>query len=251
MRGRASRHFRAFTGVAALVIAALGISAGTAHAAPLGQPDSPDFGYEAYLDGDSVVTSIDVGAFRITDTGDAVEVLDAGGNVVIALPLTIRVGDAVYPIDVDLEARTLTLTPQIPDDVQPELKSSMEEELGAREELAAPVQPAAPEQVDEEEVFDTQEERDAAALASFGSYLEYATMIGGYLFGAIFGVVGLALGCPLVVGCLGGAMAGFAAGDLIGTMLVGGVALAVLGTDYLITVNTPFEPPAPAPVPAI
>ncbi|WP_245813906.1 hypothetical protein [Rhodococcus marinonascens] len=199
------------------------------------QPDSPDFRYEAHLDGDSVVTSIDAGAFRITDTGDAVEVVDEGGNVVAALPLTIRVGDGVYPIDVDLDARTLTLTPKIPDDVQSELKSSMEEELDAQEGLDAPEDPDVP------EVFDTQEERDAAALASFGGNLDLAVMIGSYLFGAIVGVAGLA------IGGLGGLMPGFAAGTLIGTMLAGGVAMAVLGTQYLVTVNTPFEPPAPEP----
>ncbi|WP_232320397.1 hypothetical protein [Rhodococcus sp. WMMA185] len=225
-----------------LAIAALGISAGTGHAAPLAQPDSPDFGYEAHLDGDSVVTTIDAGAFRITDTGDVVEVVDEGGNVVAALPLTIRIGEAVYPIDVDLEARTLTLTPQIPDDVQAELKSSVEEGLVEQEGLDAPAQLDAPEPVEEEDVFDTQEERDRAALASFGSNLDLAVMIGGYLVGAIVAIVGLTTaGLP-------GAIAGFTAGDLIGTMLVGGVALAVLGTQYLITVNTPFEPPAAEPI---
>ncbi|MEN0138889.1 MAG: hypothetical protein AAGC80_27295, partial [Rhodococcus sp. (in: high G+C Gram-positive bacteria)] len=49
------------------------------------------------------------------------------------------------------------------------------------------------------------------------------------------------------VGCLGGLLAGFAAGGLAGTIFVGGAALVILGIQYLVTVNTPFVPPAPDP----
>ncbi len=100
MSGRYARNLRALTGAAFLVVA-LGINAGTAHTAPVTQ-GGPEIGYEAHAEGDSVVTSIDAGAFRITDTRDAIEVVDDGGKVVAALPLTIRLGDAVHPIDADL-----------------------------------------------------------------------------------------------------------------------------------------------------
>jgi hypothetical protein len=139
------------------------------------------------------------------------------------------VGEAVYPIDVDLAERTLRLTPRVPADVAQSLKSVADEG------------------------FDTQDERDDKALADFNSYLGYATLIGGLIFGVVFGVVGLVVGCGLFavtlvgapVGCLGGLMAGFAAGGLVGTIVVGGAALAILGIQYLVTVNTPFVPPAP------
>ncbi|MFC0449761.1 hypothetical protein [Rhodococcus jostii] len=230
MSGRYARNVRALTGAAFLVVAALGLDAGTAHASPVTQ-GAPDIGYEAHAEGDSVVTSIDAGAFRITDTRDAIEVVDDGGKVVAALPLTIRLGDAVYPIDADLAGRTVTLTPHVPADVASSLKSVAQEG------------------------FDTQDERDDVALADFNSYLGYATLIGGLIFGVIFGVVGLAVGCGLLavtvigtpVGCLGGLMAGFAAGGLAGTIFVGGAALVILGIQYLITINTPFVPPAPDP----
>ena len=210
MSGRFARNLRAVTGAAFLVVAALGISAGTAHTAPLTQQDSSDIGYEAHAEGESVVTSIDAGAFRITDTREAIEVVDDSGTVVAALPLTIRVGDAVYPIDADLDGRRVTLTPQVPADVASSVKSVAQDG------------------------FDTQEERDDSALADFNSYLGYATLIGGLIFGVIFGAVGLAVGCGLFavtvigtpVGCLGGLLAGFAAGGLAGTIFVGGAALA-------------------------
>jgi hypothetical protein len=231
MSGRFVRNLRAVTGAAFLVVAALGISAGTAHTAPLAQRDSFDIGYEAHAEGESVVTSIDAGAFRITETREAIEVVDDSGKVVAALPLTIRVGDAVYPIDADLDGRTVTLTPQVPAGVASSLKSVAQDG------------------------FDTQEERDDSALADFNSYLGYATLIGGLIFGVIFGAVGLAVGCGLFavtvigtpVGCLGGLLAGFAAGGLAGTIFVGGAALVILGIQYLVTINTPFVPPAPEP----
>ncbi|MBV6759764.1 hypothetical protein [Rhodococcus opacus] len=231
MSGRFARHLRALTGAAVLVVAALGISAGTAHAAPMAQQESSDIGYEAHAEGESVITSIDAGAFRVTDIGDAIEVVDDSGKVVAALPLTIRVGDAVYPIDADLDGRTVKLTPHVPEDVASSLKSVAQDG------------------------FDTQKERDDSALADFNSYLGYATLIGGLIFGVIFGVVGLVVGCGLLavtvvgapVGCLGGLLAGFAAGGLAGTIFVGGAALVILGIQYLVTVNTPFVPPAPEP----
>ncbi|MFD9667034.1 hypothetical protein ACFWAY_36430 [Rhodococcus sp. NPDC059968] len=231
MSGRFARNLRAVTGAAFLVVASLGISAGTAHTAPLTQQDSSDIGYEAHAEGESVVTSIDAGAFRITDTREAIEVVDDSGKVVAALPLTIRVGDAVYPIDADLDGRTVTLTPHVPADVASSLKSVAQDG------------------------FDTQEERDDSALADFNSYLGYATLIGGLIFGVIFGAVGLTVGCGLFavtvigtpVGCLGGLLAGFAAGGLAGTIFVGGAALVILGIQYLVTINTPFVPPVPEP----
>jgi hypothetical protein len=230
MSGPSTRKLRSLTGAAVLVVAALGISAGTAHAAPSTQ-GAPDIGYQAHAEGDSVVTSIDAGAFRITDARDAIEVVDGSGTVIAALPLTIRLGDAVYPIDADLAGRTATLTPHVPADVASSLKSVAQDG------------------------FDTQDERDDVALADFNSYLGYATLIGGLIFGVIFGVVGLAVGCGLFavtvigtpVGCLGGLMAGFAAGGLAGTIFVGGAALVILGIQYLVTINTPFVPPAPGP----
>ena len=231
MSGRFARNLRAVTGAAFLVVAALGISAGTAHTAPLTQQDSSDIGYEAHAEGESVVTSIDAGAFRIADTREAIEVVDDRGKLVAALPLTIRVGDAVYPIDADLDGRRVTLTPQVPADVASSVKSVAQDG------------------------FDTQEERDDSALADFNSYLGYATLIGGLIFGVIFGAVGLAVGCGLFavtvigtpVGCFGGLLAGFAAGGLAGTIFVGGAALVILGIQYLVTINTPFVPPAPEP----
>ncbi|MFZ2175789.1 MAG: hypothetical protein WAW17_17480 [Rhodococcus sp. (in: high G+C Gram-positive bacteria)] len=239
MNGRAERTWRSPVVAALVVIAALGISAGTAHAAPSAQPSAAtDIGYEAHADGGSVVTSIDSGAFRITDTGDAVEVLDDHGKVVAALPLTIRWGENVYPIDVDLVDRTLTLTPQVPAEVVTALRSVA----------------TSPESV-ADEGFETQKERDDAALARFSSYLRYATMIGGLVAGVVLGVFGLAVGCGLLaltvvgtpVGCLGGLVAGFGAGSVLGTIFVGGPALVILGIQYLITVNTPFVAAAPAP----
>ena len=229
MSGRYGRNLRALTGSALLVVAALGVSAGTAHAAPVAQQESSGIGYEAHAEGTSVITTIDAGAFRVTDTGDAIEMVDDSGNVVAALPLTIRIEDAVYPIDADLDGRTATLTPHVPEDVASSLKSVAQSG------------------------FDTQKERDDSALADFNSYLGYATLIGGLVFGVILGAVGLAVGCGLLavtvvgtpVGCLGGLLAGFAAGGLAGTIFVGGAALVILGIQYLVTINTPFVPPAP------
>lgn len=214
-------NLRKLTGTAVLVIAALGLWTGTAHAAPATTApvtlQQAGINYEGHRDGQSIVTSIDAGQYRVAKAGDAVEVLDDAGTVVAAVPLTIKIGEQVYPIDFSIAERTLRLTPQVPADVVNSVK-------------LADIASDGPE---------TQQERDDVAVADFSTFLGYATLIGGLIFGLIFGVIGLVVAGPV------GVMAGFGAGGLIGTIVVGGIALVVLGTQYLITVNTPFVPPVP------
>ncbi|QNG20166.1 hypothetical protein G4H71_13580 [Rhodococcus triatomae] len=233
-------RLRRTVAIAALTIASLGLYAGTAHAAPALAAPAPaqsegDIGYEARIDGDSVVSTIDSGLFRVSGDGDTVEVVDGSGKVVAAVPLTLKVGEQVFRIDQEIVDRTLTLTPQVPQDVVESVKAT----------AASPSDIA-------QEGPQTQAERDSNALGEFSSYLGYATLIGGLVFALVFGVVGLVVGCIVVpaVGCLPGLMGGVSAGSLAGTIFVGGPALVILGIQYLTIINTPFVPPGeeePAP----
>lgn len=105
--------FRKLAALATVVIGALGVSAGTAYAGPAPLPAENSINYEAKLEDKSVVTTIDVGAFKVSGDGKTVELQDAKGEAVVSLPLAYQLGDLQFPFDkkVSEDGKSLTLTP--------------------------------------------------------------------------------------------------------------------------------------------
>ncbi len=106
--------FRKLAAVAAMTIAAVGLTAGTSYAAPaVTAPEK--INYETKAEGDSVVTVIDAGSFAVSGDGKSVELQDSDGNAVVSLPLAIQLGDLQLPFEREIseDGKTLTLTPVV------------------------------------------------------------------------------------------------------------------------------------------
>ncbi|MEU6587303.1 hypothetical protein [Nocardia sp. NPDC046763] len=207
-----------FTTTAALAIAALAITTGTAAAdVPAQKPGStvstdvaPGIHYTANVVDHSVVLRTDAG--RINVRGTQFEVLDPTGNLVVGMPLTYRLDQKDWPIaaQVDADGRTVTLTPS----------------TNPAEAIAATPTPEA------KPIFSQDDLNDAIGVAA--NQIGIATAIGG-MVGAAIGLVGgcvagAVVGTELMPpafligapgGCIAGAGIGAGLGTAIGTLAVG------------------------------
>ncbi|ONM47592.1 hypothetical protein [Nocardia donostiensis] len=116
--------FGKFSAVACMAIAAIGITAGTANAQPAAANEDittsgvqQGIAYETTLSGDAktVTTTVDAGAFEITDNGATVSLIAANGAEISELPLTFQVAGRSIPIahEIGDNGRSLTLTPEV------------------------------------------------------------------------------------------------------------------------------------------
>ncbi|QKT13207.1 MULTISPECIES: hypothetical protein [unclassified Rhodococcus (in: high G+C Gram-positive bacteria)] len=215
--------FTKLAATSALVIAAMGVGAGTSYAAPA----QDAVGYEAHIDGRSVVTVLDAGGFHVTSDGKFVEIKNDAGTVLQALPLSYRIGDREFSIAPVIEGRQLALTPE----TDPAKSTPVD--------VAGPALPPMP--------------IDLSMLDKLVEGVDSAVTVGtivGTLVGAVAGcAIGGAplaltgLGIPAsVLTCLGGAAAAAPVGGMIGTILAAGPVLAYNGWQVFQTMN-----PAPAP----
>ncbi|MBT0566149.1 ammonium transporter [Williamsia sp. CHRR-6] len=197
----------------AIVATALGlVTVAPANAAPA------PIRYTAKVVGQSIVFSTDLGSLRVV--GNTFQVLDTRGKVAISYPLTYRFNKTAFPIKATVAGRSARLTPTLPDAAT------------LRRTVAAPT---------------TRAERDLQAYQKFNTYLTTSITIGS-LIGTI---VGAAIGCIFIPGipipCLSGAVTGAGIGGVAGTIIGGGITLAVAGVEYLNTTRAPFKAPgAPA-----
>lgn len=99
--------------VSVLMIAAMGIGTGIAHA----NPAPPNVNYQTTVgpDGRSVHTTLDNGTFRIASAGNAVDIVDASGTTLVTLPMAYSAGGTAFPLAaaIDDAGRALTLTPEV------------------------------------------------------------------------------------------------------------------------------------------
>ncbi|GAB2636746.1 hypothetical protein ABI214_17855 [Prescottella soli] len=212
-----------FAATSALVIAAMGVGAGTAYADPA--PSADAVGYTAHVDGRSVVTVLDAGGFRVTSDGKFVEIQNAAGTVLQALPLSYRLGDREFSIAPLVEGRTLTLTPETgpakakPADVaQPFIGPTNIAALG--DNLA---------------VFDKLAEGLTSAV-TVGSLI-------GTLVGAVIGCVAAG---STIAACPAAIATGAGVGGVVGTIVAGVPVLAYNGWQVYQTLNAAPAAPAPA-----
>lgn len=204
-------NVRKFAATAVLVIAAMGVTAGTSNA----DPAPAEVKYESSVVGKDVVTTLEGGFFSVTSDGKAVEVKDTGGHALVSLPLAYNVGDLQFP-----------LTEQVSDNGT---KLSLTAVTDVTKAVARPgLHNVA--SVDENQ----------RAMGAFSSQLGIAMAIGGLSGLTVGAIVGCVFGLPLLgVGCIPGIPIGAGVGSIIGTIAAGGPTLVVAGIDLINTLNAP------------
>lgn len=103
------------TAISALVIAAMGVGAGTAYAGPV-PPSNVRYQTAIGMNGRSIETVLDSGVFRLGTSGHSVDVVNNSGVTVDRIPLVYAVDGAQYAIapSIDRNSRRLILTPVAP-----------------------------------------------------------------------------------------------------------------------------------------
>ncbi|MEU1521005.1 hypothetical protein ABZ413_02240 [Nocardia rhamnosiphila] len=252
---------RKYVVAAAIAAAATTAVGGTTYAAPVDAPDgstlstdlAPGINYTASIVDNSVVISTDAGS--LTTVGNQFQILDDHGNMVAGIPLTYRKNNADYPIAAKVRERTVTLTPST-DASQAVPAQDVAQDIAVPQVDAAGLIASA---------YATPEERETAALGRFVQQVTVASMVGamiGTIVGGVIGCVGglvvggaatapvaWLLGAGPLAGCIGGAALLAPIGALAGTIALGGPILTVALFQYFETMNTPLDPPAPAPAP--
>ncbi|AFU04550.1 hypothetical protein [Nocardia brasiliensis] len=100
---------RNLAATATMLIAALGVAAGTAAADPAAA-DAP-INFTAESTDTQAIVSLDAGSIVVED--GALKIKAANGNVVAGTPLKFRLDEFEFPIAADIAGRTATLTPQL------------------------------------------------------------------------------------------------------------------------------------------
>ncbi|MBW0274874.1 hypothetical protein ATM97_27070 [Nocardia sp. MH4] len=230
---------RKFAATSALLIAAMGVTAGTVNAAPVEEAAPINYTAEVVEDSKAVITT-DAGSL-VTEDG-VFKIKAANGTTVAGVPLTFRIDEFEFPIAAEISGNTATLTP------------GLDVAKAVYKPVALPYEDKAP--------WKTEYEREQAAWSRLTSTISMGATIGTL----VGGLGGATIGC--LAGAASGAVAGGILGFLVGTVpggiggcLVGATALGALGViggqifvtapvaiaaaiQYFTTINQPFTPPA-------
>ncbi|MFC9355754.1 hypothetical protein ACFTZB_04085 [Rhodococcus sp. NPDC057014] len=242
-------RFRAIT-TSVMVLVAMGITAGTATAAPSPADSTesttvstdilPGIHYAASIVDKSVVLTTDAGS--LITVGTQFQVLDGSGALVAGFPLTYQRDGKEWPIAARIEGNTATLTPST--DASSAVPTHQTELPLGRVAL------------------DVQSPEFSLAVINFGTEVALGmglgTLIGtaiGAGIGCIAGgaLVGTAVGVPTIGtlaipgflgGCLVTGAAAGAIGAVVGTIAVGGPVAIASGIQFFNAINAPAAPPA-------
>lgn len=230
---------RKFAATAALATAAIGITAGTVHAAPAAPaaPAPVSVSYKVDDQAQSISLTADNGSVAIED--GKLEIKSADGTVMAGTPLQYRVDDFVFPIAADIKGNTATLSPQadtakavykpvaLPFEDQAQWKSDYDREKDAFSRL-----------------------KDTVSMAGTAASM-ISAVVGGVVGCGLGIAAGAAVTLPValgggagpVIGCLLGAAAGASVIGIAGTLLIG-VPIAIAAViQYAQTVNQPHIEP--------
>ncbi|WP_433580674.1 hypothetical protein [Nocardia brasiliensis] len=217
-----------FAAASTLVIAAIGITSGTAYAAPVDPAPAPGttvqtdilpgIRYTANVVDKSVVLKTDAGS--LTTQGTQFQVLDNQGHLVAGMPLTYLKDGLEWPIAAQIDGNTATFTPSTdPATARP---AAMLKPAEAKDIAGADFNTAL-----------------STAATQFGLATAIGTLVGTIVGGILGCVAGAIIGAPLVVPtffagpiglCLAGAGVGIALGAAAGMVLLGvpvGIASAI------------------------
>ncbi|WP_446223876.1 hypothetical protein ACTWPB_00960 [Nocardia sp. IBHARD005] len=228
---------RKFAATSALLIAAMGVTAGTVNAAPVEEAAPINYTAEV-VDGSKSVITTDAGSMVVED--GVFKIKAANGTTVAGTELKFKVDEFEFPIAADISGNTATLTP------------TLDPAKAVYKPVALPYEDKAP--------WKTEYEREQAAWSRLTSTISMGATIGtlvGGIGGAALGcVVGAGVGfvatTPLLLmfgagplgGCLVGAsLTGFI-GVVAGQLFVTGPVAIAAAIQYFTTINQPFTPPA-------
>lgn len=208
---------RKIAGTAVFVIAALGLASGTSYADPASEPAPNTIQYETQLADKTVVTKLTGGIFAVSSDGKNIQVQDGSGSTVVEFPSSFNLNGKTYPMTPILKdsAKVLELTPVVDESKAVPLLNP----------VASPIE-------------------NQRAMETFATQFGIATAIGGFVGTAVGAVAGFLIGCAIgvpfaVFGCLPFGVTGAGIGALIGTIAVGGPALAIAGFDLISTLTAP------------
>ncbi|APE32773.1 hypothetical protein BOX37_00930 [Nocardia mangyaensis] len=231
---------RKFAATSALLIAAMGVAAGTVNAAPVVEAAPINFTAEE-VNGTSVITT-DAGSLVVEE--GAFKVKAANGTTVAATPLSFRLDEFEFPIAAEISGNKAVLTP----------------ELDPAKAVYKPV--ALP--FEDQAEFKSEYARETAAWSRMTSTISMGAGIGALVGGIGGGAVGCVLGGiagatiasativglfgPFIpaaaVGCIGGILAMGSLGALTGQILITAPVAIGAVIQYFTTINAPFTPPA-------
>ncbi|MFJ2835676.1 hypothetical protein ACIO52_09990 [Nocardia sp. NPDC087230] len=233
---------RKFAATSALLIAAMGVTAGTVNAAPVEEAAPINFTAQE-VDGKSVITT-DAGSLVVEDGVFKVKAVD--GTTVAGTPLSFRLDDFEFPIAAEIAGNTATLAPQI------------DPAKAVYKPVALPFEDKAP--------WKNEYDREQAAWSRLTSTISMGatlgTLVGGLGGGAIGCVLGGIAGATVAsativglfgpflpaaaLGCIGGILAVGALGVLAGQIFVTGPVAIGAAIQYFATITQPAPTPAPA-----
>lgn len=215
-------NFRRTTAAAALVIGAMTVAMGTAHAEEAPQ----DIKYSVKLVDKTVVATVKNGTFSIVEqdgeTPEApktkiAEIKDTRGDVVVALPIAFSIDGAQIPTKAEVvkDSTVLELTPEKPAGVA----------IGQQLVSPKPVL---------KDIASAQENQKA--INDFSSKFSIGTAIGTFVGTAIGAAIGCVVTIPL---CIPGLTVGAAVGGIVGMIAIGGPTMAVTGWELLQVLQAP------------
>ncbi|MEV0249948.1 hypothetical protein AB0H76_25330 [Nocardia sp. NPDC050712] len=233
---------RKFAATSALLIAAMGVTAGTVNAAPADQSSAEAINFSAKATETQSIITIDAGALVVED--DALKIKAADGTTVAGTPLKFQLDDFELPIVADISDRTATLTPQL--DVS----------KAVYKPVALPFEDKAP--------WKNEYDREQAAWSRLTSTISMGATVGtlvGGLGGAAIGcVLGGILGTTVALGtivglfgpfvpaalagCIGGIALVGAVGTVLGQIFITGPVAIGAAIQYFATINAPAPAPA-------
>ncbi|MET9025890.1 hypothetical protein ABZW96_09725 [Nocardia sp. NPDC004168] len=231
---------RKFAATSALLIAALGVTAGTVNAAPAAEADDAVNFTAHATDTQSIITT-DAGSMVVED--GVFKVKAANGNVLTGMPMTFRVDDFEFPIAAEIADHTATLTPQF------------DMAHATYKPVALPFEDKAP--------WKSEYDREQAAFNRMKDTIStgatIGTLVGGIGGGAVGCVLGGIAGATVAsaaivglfgafipaaaIGCLGGIIAVGALGTLAGQLLITAPVAIGAAIQYFTTINQPFVAP--------
>ncbi|MEV0462296.1 hypothetical protein AB0I30_02885 [Nocardia tengchongensis] len=235
---------RKFAVTAALVSAAVAVTAGTVNAAPAAD-NSGVINYTATNSETNTVFHTDAGSMAVENGNFVIKA--PNGNVIAGLPLKVQVDDFTFPIAAEIADHTATLTPQLDMDKAAYTPANVKD-------VALPYEDQAPWKSDyDREQAAWNRMKDTIALGA-----TVATLVGGLgaaALGCVLGAgVAVAATAPLatlfgagpVAGCFIGAAAVGFLGTIAGQLLITAPVAIAAAIQYFTTINGPHIAPAPA-----